>query len=123
MLVVWVFVALASFNTGNLTLGLSDVACLVDEKGTLAVVDADGRIIRGETSSWSVGADKKKKKDAQNKKKRESDIKRAMDDKKDELDWSILWNEGTDAVLDVPIGGVCEVLYGHIDDMPEDHVV
>jgi hypothetical protein len=23
-----------------------------------------------------------------------------------------LWNEGTDAVMDVPIGGVCEILYG-----------
>ena len=23
-----------------------------------------------------------------------------------------LWNEGTDAVMDVPLGGVCEILYG-----------
>ena len=27
-------------------------------------------------------------------------------------DWKKLWNEGTDAVMDVPVGGVCEVLYG-----------
>ena len=26
--------------------------------------------------------------------------------------WRLVWNEGTDAVMDVPIGGVCEVLYG-----------
>ncbi|EXJ69872.1 uncharacterized protein A1O5_06945 [Cladophialophora psammophila CBS 110553] len=26
--------------------------------------------------------------------------------------WKLMWNEGTDAVMDVPIGGVCEVLYG-----------
>ncbi|KIW29149.1 uncharacterized protein PV07_04985 [Cladophialophora immunda] len=26
--------------------------------------------------------------------------------------WKLVWNEGTDAVMDVPIGGVCEVLYG-----------
>lgn len=26
--------------------------------------------------------------------------------------WKMIWNEGTDAVMDVPIGGVCEVLYG-----------
>lgn len=27
-------------------------------------------------------------------------------------DWKGLWSRGTDAVMDVPIGGVCEVLYG-----------
>ncbi|EXJ91598.1 hypothetical protein A1O3_00146 [Capronia epimyces CBS 606.96] len=26
--------------------------------------------------------------------------------------WKLVWNEGTDAVMDIPIGGVCEVLYG-----------
>jgi len=29
-----------------------------------------------------------------------------------EPNWKHIWNEGTDAVMDVPIGGVCEVLYG-----------
>jgi hypothetical protein len=28
------------------------------------------------------------------------------------MNWRQMWNEGTDAVMDVPIGGVCEVLYG-----------
>lgn len=30
------------------------------------------------------------------------------------MDWkaSGLWSEGTDAVMDVPVGGVCRVLYG-----------
>ena len=27
--------------------------------------------------------------------------------------WAAVWSEGTDAVMDVPVGGVCEVLYGH----------
>ncbi len=33
-------------------------------------------------------------------------------------DWTQLWNKGTDAVMDVPIGGVCEILYGEgrLDD-------
>jgi len=31
-------------------------------------------------------------------------------------DWSEVWNQGTDAVLDIPLGGVCEVLYGHGND-------
>lgn len=28
------------------------------------------------------------------------------------LEWKEVWSEGTDAVMDVPLGGVCEVLYG-----------
>jgi phosphatidylinositol glycan class P protein len=28
------------------------------------------------------------------------------------VDWKGRWSTGTDAVLDVPIGGVCEILYG-----------
>ena len=28
------------------------------------------------------------------------------------VDWGAFWNVGTDAVMDVPIGGVCEILYG-----------
>lgn len=34
-----------------------------------------------------------------------------------EIDWRTLWNEGTDAVMDVPVGGVCEILYGAGRDM------
>lgn len=26
--------------------------------------------------------------------------------------WKQAWSEGTDAVMDIPLGGVCEVLYG-----------
>ena len=28
------------------------------------------------------------------------------------IEWKNLWIEGTDAVMDVPVGGVCEILYG-----------
>lgn len=27
-------------------------------------------------------------------------------------EWRKIWSQGTDAVMDVPLGGVCEVLYG-----------
>jgi phosphatidylinositol glycan class P protein len=30
----------------------------------------------------------------------------------EDVDWKGIWSTGTDAVLDVPIGGVCEILYG-----------
>ena len=32
------------------------------------------------------------------------------------IPWKNLWNEGTDAVMDIPIGGVCQVLYGDARD-------
>jgi phosphatidylinositol glycan class P protein len=33
-----------------------------------------------------------------------------------DVDWRELWMEGTDAVMDIPIGGVCEILYGQATD-------
>lgn len=30
--------------------------------------------------------------------------------------WKNIWSEGTDAVMDVPVGGVCEILYGQERD-------
>lgn len=27
------------------------------------------------------------------------------------IEWKLLWNEGTDTVPDVPVGGVCKLLY------------
>ena len=90
MLIIYIYVALASYNTGYLTMPMDSVQNIVDDDAHVAVVDARGCL----------------------KRKRES--LRASNDLPDPLktDWRILWNEGTDAVMDVPIGGVCEVLYG-----------
>ncbi|KAL8768198.1 MAG: hypothetical protein Q9209_005507 [Squamulea sp. 1 TL-2023] len=30
----------------------------------------------------------------------------------DDLSWASIWDQGTDAVMDIPVGGVCQVLYG-----------
>jgi phosphatidylinositol glycan class P protein len=38
-----------------------------------------------------------------------------------DVDWRELWMEGTDAVMDIPIGGVCEILYGQADDGLNGH--
>ena len=32
------------------------------------------------------------------------------------MDWQELWNEGTDAVMDITLSGVCEILCGQRDD-------
>ena len=90
MTLVYIYVALASYNTGYLTLPMSSVENIVDEAAHVAVLDSHGRIQRkdGRTGA-AIG----------------------INDAKD-IDWRTLWNEGTDAVMDVPLGGVCEILYG-----------
>jgi len=66
----------------------------VDEAANIATIDGKGRM------RPSLGGQKKKEK---------------LRDGKipvNKRDWKTLWSEGTDAVMDVPLGGVCEVLYG-----------
>lgn len=104
MLVVWVYVALASYNTGYLTLEMRRVGCLVDEAANIAVVDGRGRIVRSERFKSAAAVEERKGRG------RKESQKEGEEEK--ELDWRTLWNEGTDAVMDVPVGGVCEVLYG-----------
>lgn len=69
---------------------MSSIENIVDEAAHVAVLDSHGRIQRrtGQAGA-AIG----------------------IDDAKD-VDWRTLWNEGTDAVMDVPVGGVCETLYG-----------
>lgn len=90
MTIVYIYGALASYNTGYLTLPMSSIENIVDEAAHVAVLDSKGCIRRkGGQGGAAIG------------------IKDAKD-----VDWSTLWNEGTDAVMDVPVGGVCEILYG-----------
>ncbi|KAI9171743.1 Vacuolar protein sorting-associated protein [Paramyrothecium foliicola] len=90
MTVVYIYVALATYNTERLTIPLHSVETLVDGAGKLAVVDSKGRIrgvgglARGERKVDAAGR----------------------------LRWREIWNEGTDAVMDIPLAGVCEILYG-----------
>ena len=90
MTIIYIYVALASYNTGYLTLPMSSIENIVDSAAQIAVVDSKGRI------------------------RKKGSILRGEDDLPDpsEVDWKSLWNEGTDAVMDIPIGGVCEILYG-----------
>jgi phosphatidylinositol glycan class P protein len=99
MLVIWIYVALASYNTGYLTLPMTSVENLVDRCGTVAVVDMMEKKAQAEKDNKT------------------NNIKNTNHDNhqrqaSDEKDWKSLWSTGTDAVLDVPIGGVCEILYG-----------
>ena len=90
MTIIYIYVALASYNTGYLTLPMSSIENIVDDAAQVATVDSKGRTRKRVVSS-----------------KGEHDLPDAS-----RIDWSSLWNEGTDAVMDIPVGGVCEVLYG-----------
>jgi phosphatidylinositol glycan class P protein len=43
---------------------------------------------------------------------REREREKGRDLEKDVREWKTVWSKGTDAVMDVPLGGVCEILYG-----------
>ena len=124
MLVVYIYVALASYNTGYLTLSMDSVECLVDEAANVAVVDATGKLVAHDDPSWGGGKGTAEAKHASHHGKRgvkgkhggrsrQNSAARAHVFGQDtDLDWRLMWNEGTDAVMDIPLGGVCEILYG-----------
>lgn len=104
MLIVWIYVALASYNIGYLTLGLERLEGLVDEASQVAVLDERGRIVRGGGSGVSENFGVKATK------KRRVVSATVVEEWRTEL--GAAWSVGTDAVMDIPIGGVCEILYG-----------
>lgn len=97
MTIVYIYVALASYNMGYLTLPMGSLECIVDEAAHVAVLDGKGRLVR------RGGGDTKQ----EGKKKNEGRLSAVG-----KVDWKSAWSEGTDAVMDVPVGGVCEILYG-----------
>jgi phosphatidylinositol glycan class P protein len=89
MLIVYIYVALAAYNTEYLTLPMTSLETIVDDAAKVATIDSKGRIRAGD------------------------DNRQIGEQKSRELDWRGIWNEGTDAVMDVPLAGVNEVLYGY----------
>lgn len=81
MTLVYIYVALAAYNTEYLTLPMDSIENIVDEAANIAAID--NRRMSADHSRLS------------------------------HQDWATLWDEGTDAVMDVPIGGVCQILYGN----------
>ncbi|CAG8951522.1 hypothetical protein HYFRA_00007438 [Hymenoscyphus fraxineus] len=96
MLLVYIYVALASYNTGYLTLPLSSIETIIDDAANIATLDGKGSKLPPSNKRRDRG---------------DHSIK----------DWQALWSQGTDAVMDVPLGGVCEVLYGDLrEEFDED---
>lgn len=84
MTIVYIYIALAAYNTEYLTLPMDSIENLVDETANIAIID-------GQRSAEPYSAD---------------------GSNTFQGEWAAFWSEGTDAVMDIPIGGVCEVLYG-----------
>lgn len=79
---------------------MNSIENIVDEVANVAVIDGKGRRRPGGAARMKPGATSYQVMGAQNRK----------------VNWKEIWSEGTDAVLDVPVGGVCEVLYGQERD-------
>lgn len=109
MLLVYIYVALAAYNVEILTLSMSSIETVVDEAAQVAVVDSRGRIKAGKKRERERAKRSSWKGDRERERDRERDV---MLPGGAGLNWREVWNEGTDAVMDVPLAGVCEVLYG-----------
>ncbi|CAO2649590.1 Nn.00g069750.m01.CDS01 [Neocucurbitaria sp. VM-36] len=115
VLVMYIYVALASYNTRYLTLPLSSIENLVDECAQVAVVDRKtGEIVRDAVlvTDKLHEKDKEKGTGAGALASRKSSFSAYQFRADEPVEWRGLWSTGTDAVMDVPIGGVCEILYG-----------
>ncbi|KAG8159681.1 hypothetical protein KVR01_010318 [Diaporthe batatas] len=114
MLLVYIFVALALYNSEYLTLPLDNLETIVDDAGKIAVVDGRGRIVTSEERRRNLEREREReglrgssKAHHQRKTSGTHPYPRER-----EVDWRECWNQGTDAVMDVPLAGVCEILYG-----------
>ncbi|KAL2127787.1 hypothetical protein VTI74DRAFT_10172 [Chaetomium olivicolor] len=116
MLLVYIYVALAGYNLEILTLPLNSVETVVDEAAQVAVVDEKGRIVReGDKGRRRRERRRGERGNGWISEKEEGGLRGP-----DGLNWREVWNEGTDAVMDVPLAGVCEVLYGEGRDWDSD---
>ncbi|KAF2841668.1 PIG-P-domain-containing protein [Patellaria atrata CBS 101060] len=103
ILIVYIYIALASYNVGYLTIPMQGIENLVDSAAQIAVLDRNGKIIRTRTSGVKGRSDGKIRSAGHSRHTSSTGL---------DIDWKKAWSEGTDAVMDVPIGGVCEILYG-----------
>jgi phosphatidylinositol glycan class P protein len=108
VLVIYIYVALASYNTRYLTLPMSSCENLVDECGQVAVVDRrTGKIIRDRVigTGKRAAATSAGGKSSAGAGRGSNALEGFQYGADEEVDWKRLWSTGTDAVMDVPIGG------------------
>lgn len=112
-LVIYIYVALASYNTRYLTLPLNSCENLVDATAQIAVIDRKTRQIARDNVFGVSSVKPPRRHDSSSRSvSRSNSFSAYQFDADEHVDWKSFWNVGTDAVMDVPIGGVCEILYG-----------
>ncbi|KAL8788634.1 MAG: hypothetical protein Q9213_001562 [Squamulea squamosa] len=80
----FVLYLMSSLAFEYLTLPMNSIENIVDEAANIATVDRQKNARFGSLGATEI----------------------------DDLSWASIWDEGTDAVMDIPVGGVCQVLYG-----------
>ena len=85
MSLIYIYIALASYNTGYLTLPMNSVENIVDEVATVSVIDGKGRRRPGGSSRMKPGATSYQ----------------IMGPQKRKVDWKDIWN-GFIEKYDVP---------------------
>lgn len=119
ILLAYIYVALALYNSEYLTLPLQALETIVDEAGKVAVVDGKGRIVVSEARRRNLEREREKRSHHQRKQSGNNASNGGGNGGpfvpvQREVDWKNVWSVGTDAVMDVPLAGVCEVLYGGV---------
>ncbi|RPA84240.1 PIG-P-domain-containing protein [Ascobolus immersus RN42] len=123
--ICWIYVALAGYNTGYLTRPLGAVEGITDSCSKVASIHGvqNSTTREGDSGRSPAGGKQQVKQNVRRRgARRHSRVDRQI---REELmggegkDWKALWNVGTDAVMDIPIGGVCEILYGSLRDEEE----
>ncbi|KAI9846746.1 MAG: hypothetical protein M1838_001153 [Thelocarpon superellum] len=130
MSIVYIYVALAGYNTGYLTLPMNSIENVVDEAANIATIDAEGRSHRSHPHERAHSQHQNQQSHHHHHRSDDSITDHDTTPKAGNppslpsvtdatsshaAGWVAFWNEGTDAVMDVPVGGVCEILYGVAD--------
>lgn len=110
--IVYIYVALALYNIQYLTLPMSSIRNIVDEAANVAVLDSKGGIQRKKAGGGGAGGQRGGEKEGGAAARRAGRADASSEIGRRKVDWRTAWSEGTDAVMDVPVGGVCEILYG-----------
>jgi phosphatidylinositol N-acetylglucosaminyltransferase subunit P len=118
MLLVYIYVALLCYNVEYLTLPMCSVECVVDEAANIALVDGKGRLRKGGSKMDLTGSNVNGGGGSWARSSHGMGLLMNGNhgQRREKIQWRNLWSQGTDAVMDIPIGGVCEVLYGEERD-------
>lgn len=118
MFLVYIYVALACYNTGYLTLPMTSIESIVDEVANIAVIDGKGRRRLGGSEKMKPGSATSQTMSTAQNRRVPGHASSNSASGSGYLLWKDVWAESTDAVMDIPVGGVCEILYGR--DREED---